>query len=349
MMTTVFDDVSRPLHGTKDEQKARMDRVQAYCVKLPKNVQGAYMELAVAAGYDEQQLTLIEKWCAHNSININDWQIPVLETLYTTLEQKRVYQTFFVNVAKTMEEQQNQSLNGFKGVIISEQKKVLNDFNQASAETASSLLFQIGAVEEMIRAFNPDSDLTARFSQAVLEGVDSGIQAQADIFNAGMAQALGDHMSRIEFGNDVLEQKMNLISAEIQKIEKLDVPNLVAPLTRQLTLQMGSVADHAKAVVEKLRVGMEAQTKEASEKLTQRNKDTKAAFDRSASAAEEKFGELTTAAEEKFEGVIGKMGKAIESELWLERVKIWSGVAIIGILTGPVMSYWLFFRHWKFA
>lgn len=349
MMTTVFDDVSRPLHGTKDEQKARMDRVQAYCVKLPKNVQGAYMELAVAAGYDEQQLTLIEKWCAHNSININDWQIPVLETLYNTLEQKRVYQTFFVNVAKTMEEQQNQSLNGFKNVITSEQKKVLDDFNQASAETASSLLFQIGAVEEMIRAFNPDSDLTARFSQAVLKGVDSGIQAQADLFNAGMSSALDGHLSRLENGNNILEQKMNLISVEIQKIEKLDVPKLLDPLTRELKSKMDGFTSNADYVVKKLSSEMAAQAEDTSKKLTERNSAKKAGFDRSASAAEEKFGELVSDAEAKFEGVIQKMTKAVEGSLWMERAKIWGGVAIIGILTGPVMSYWLFFRHWKFA
>ena len=207
---------------------------------------------------------------------------------------------------------------------------------------------QAMAVSQEIARLDPQGDLVSKFAGSVLLGVREGIQAQADIFNEGLNQALDTHISQMARENSLLEQQIAGVSGEVKKLQDLKVQDLVSPISRELTLQMGSVANHAKVVVDALRAGMETQSKEAADKLTLRNKDTRAAFDRSASAAEEKFGELTTAAEEKFERLIKQMEGAVAGKFWMERLKLWSGAAVIAVIASGVVNYLLFFRHFKY-
>jgi hypothetical protein len=203
-------------------------------------------------------------------------------------------------------------------------------------------------VSKLIADLDPQGDLVGKFAHSVLQGVSEGIEAQANRFNEDMNNAISENVNLILMGNNTLEDKIALVSIEVQKIKDLNVPNLVFPLTHELKLQMKSITDVVDALVQKNREGLDAQSKDATEKLKSRNDETKKAYVDMTLSAKQKFGELITTAEGKFEEVIEKMEQAIEGKFWIERVKIWGGVAVIAVLASGLTNYLLFFRYFKY-
>lgn len=214
-------------------------------------------------------------------------------------------------------------------------------------------------VSKLIADLDPKGDLVGQFAGSVLQGVSQGIQAQANTFNAGMNQALHEHINRIALENAVLKNQLVEVSGEVKKLQALKVQDLVSPLSHELTLQMSTVTEratsyfsdlttHSRMVVEKLSKDLEAQANSVFKKLTDRNQQAQIVYDLNANAAANKFEEVVQSAEVEFVKLVVQVERTIGDRNWIERFKIWGGVAVIAVLASGLTNYLLFFRFFKY-
>jgi hypothetical protein len=149
-------------------------------------------------------------------------------------------------------------INEMRDSFIKEERilsgEVLTKAREAHAELLSSvrneiepissrLIAQVGEVGQMISQLDPSGDLASRFSEAVLAGVSSGIQNQADALGVKLNDTLLVHDESFRKVNAELNELVKAQADEIKNIERINVGDLARPIAELLSAHIHESAE----------------------------------------------------------------------------------------------------------
>jgi len=297
------------------------------------------LQLAIQFGYNKTQLEELKEFCHNNNIDIPHTKLPLLQLWYGYVERMKFLNNEFCELKISIDTSRKTMLESYGTDLRNKQKEVIDSFTQATNDAQDRFLVLSGEVEKIITVFDPNGDLPTRLSQAVLNGVSSGIHEQVDRFAMDLDQALANHEETykgVSSGLQELVFAQHQQIVEIQEIEK-NPRALVDPVISAIRTQLNEsiqsintkIAEITTCSTEEMKLARQASTTAATQ-------------------LEKKFSESMKSAETKISAVSAAAIAAIEKKTKWEWVKhaVWLGGGVLLVCVVGLTIYFKWFYPW---